>query len=352
MEGMERQGRLTNEKEAFFHPKNLPTGQSNYPSASFFIGGFLWAGYSRPILVLDYSGVSLYSITKRKNKGKSMKKIGFLVGHPHYLSHARLLCQSIFENTALGERYELCILTPRWLDVDPQIPGVTPIGFQMPARYRSIPFADKMFAAAAFENTCPEGYIWLDVDSYFFKPVEFFDDQPILLNPVDQRNIGDRYGEERTLLWQAVNGYFQLPSPQAGVLTGVTQEHIYPYFNAGMVVVNRHCNLFATVQAALSDLLENNAIRDAIQNCPTRRIFFHQAVFSAAVLKTYPEGAAPLPKGVNYPLHLHHCHRAPIPLENLVSIRYDNFFASNPPPRIWRDIFEGVKNDLVPTWYY
>lgn len=281
-----------------------------------------------------------------------MKKIGFFIGHGNYLNHARVLCKSILENTSLTQEYQIFAMTPEYIDLKVDIPGVVQINVDVPMIYRSIPFIDKMLAAASFESNCADGYIWMDVESYFFKPMEFLNDAGIYVNPVDKRNIGDVYGGGQSTIWQIIYRYFQLSKEQPYVNTSVTKEKIYPYFNVGMVVVNKHKDLFKTVREAILELLDYDELKKQIDESVIHKIFMHQAIFSCAVMKKYGKNIKPLPYGVSYPLHLHEFNPAQIPMEDLISIRYDNYFDSNSIPLIWKHIFNDIKNDLKSNWYY
>jgi hypothetical protein len=82
------------------------------------------------------------------------------------------------------------------------------------------------------------------------------------------------------------------------------------------------------------------------------RTYIHQAIFTCAILKLYNKSIKPLPYAVDYPLHLHEKTPTPIPFEDVISIRYEDFFEKNNTPYIWKDAFDAVKKDLKVTWYY
>jgi hypothetical protein len=167
-----------------------------------------------------------------------VKKIGFLIGHAAYLPQARALAASIIEHTSLTREYQLEAVSPEHLALVVDIPGVVSRTFMLPEPYRSIPFVDKMLAASAFERQCGDGYIWLDVDSYFLRDIAFPAAGAVFVNSVDMKNIGDGYGGERSPIWRLLNAYFGLADAQPPVVTGVSGEKIYAYFNVGLVLVN------------------------------------------------------------------------------------------------------------------
>lgn len=83
-----------------------------------------------------------------------MNKIGFFIGHESYINKAKVLVESLFNNTSLLQEYELIALYPNHLSLAIDIHQITQISFELPTHYRSIPFIDKMFAAAEFESIC------------------------------------------------------------------------------------------------------------------------------------------------------------------------------------------------------
>ncbi len=278
-----------------------------------------------------------------------MKKLGFYIGHKNYIPHAMLLCKSIAENTHLNGDYEIYAVTPRHLNLSIDFPGVTQITFDIPIEYRTIPNVDKMFAAAAFEETCEDDYIWMDVDCYFFKHLEFRKSTEIYANPVDKRNIGDIYGEERSPLWVILFKYFDIPDIYPFMTTRVTKEKIYPYYNSGMVLINKNRALFRTVKEAICILLTYENVKRLLRISEQNMIYLHQAIFTCAMLKLYHKSVKPLPYAVNYPLHLHESTPTPVPFEDIISIKYEDYFERHIPPNIWKYVFEPIRKDLKVT---
>jgi len=285
-------------------------------------------------------------------EGQSMKQLGFFIGHKNYIPHAMLLCKSLEENADQREEYQIYAVTPKHLMLEIDIPGVKQITFDMPMEYASIPYVDKMFAAAAFEAICEEEYIWMEVDSYFFKPLEYRKSTEIYVNSVDKRNIGDVFGDERSEIWLQLFQYFGIPDIYPFMITRVTKERIYPYYNVNMVLINQNRALFKTVKEAICILLSYDKIQKLIQTSELNKTYLHQAVFTCAVLKLYNKSVKPLPYAVNYPLYLHENTPTPVPFADIISIRYHDYFEHHNAPSMWREIFDPVKKDLKVTWYY
>lgn len=260
-----------------------------------------------------------------------MNKIGFFINDEKFLNHAKALCASIIENLTfedlrLENEYKIYVVTPEYLDIKINIPKVSQITVDIKPDVRLIPFVDKMIAAARLEEICDDSLIWLDFDSFFFKPVKFPVQFDIYINPVDIRNIGDLFGEERSEIWKIVCSHIGLTEDRSCVETSVSRERIFPYFNMGMVVINKQMGLFKCVKKTIFELLGNKEIKKIIEDSDLHRIFFHQVVFSCCLKKIYGENIESLPKGLNYPLHLHDRNPFPLDLEDIISIRYDDIY--------------------------
>ncbi|HWT73457.1 MAG TPA: hypothetical protein VN258_01865 [Mobilitalea sp.] len=281
-----------------------------------------------------------------------MKKLGFYIGHVNYLPHATLLYKSILENTQLSEECQIYAVTPENLNLTAALMGVHQLKVSIEPGYRAIPYVDKMFAAAAFENICDDEYIWMDVDSYFFKNLEYRKSTEIYANPVDEKNIGDIFGEERSDLWRTLFIHFNLSDIYPFLTTRVTKEKIYPYYNASMVLVNNNKELFQKVKYSIYELMNNESIKRIITSSELHRKYIHQAIFTCAILKLYNKSIKPLPYGANYSLSFHEKTPTPIPYGDVISIKYHNAFEKNGVPNIWKEIFEPVKNNIKETWYY
>ena len=281
-----------------------------------------------------------------------MKKLGFFIGHVNYLPHATLLNKSIMENTLLCDNCEIYAVTPEHLDITVGLPGVKQLKVLVEPGFRVIPFVDKMYAAAAFEEVCEDEYIWMDVDSYFFKNLEYRESTEVYANPVDVRNIGDIFGDERSDLWRILFKYFNLADIYPFITTRVTKEKIYPYYNVSMVMVNSNKELFRTVKNAFYDIFSIESIKRMINASELHCTYIHQAIFTCALLKLYNKTIKPMPYGVNYSLSYHEKTPTPIPYEDVISIKYDNSFDRNGVPNIWKEVFEPVKKEIKATWYY
>lgn len=279
---------------------------------------------------------------------KILYKIGFFIGCKEQINQGKILVESIKKNL----RVEIYIIIPEALEKNINIEGVNIIKIEIPNDLYMIPFVDKIFAASKFEEICNERYIWVDVDSYLFKPFKIPNENGIHVNPVDKKNIGDEFGKKRSQIWSITYNYLEINENKKFVKTTISNERIFPYYNVGMVVINNKKELFKNTIKSIEKLLSNSIMKELLEKSFLNKIFFHQVVFTCCLIKSYRNEIGKLPKGLNYPLHLHNENPNSVNLNDIISIRYDDYFDNNLPPVEWKDIFNPIKNDLKSCWYY
>jgi len=281
------------------------------------------------------------------NRNESIKAIGFFVGCQEQCRQAEWLVNSIRRNIAEGDKIRIVSMVPEHLPIRLGLENVEQVGFHVPEFMREVYCADKVLGAAAFEQTVEQRYLWMDVDGIFLREPEALWGVEIRVNPVDKKNIGElEVSKEvaRDTLWQELYRYFGisegiLEAHGQRIRTTVTNESIYPYYNMGMISFLRQKGLFRCAADGLVTLLDRDEIRTALQKERLWAIFFHQAVLSCALIKLYPNGqVAPLPYGMNYPLHLMADRPDRIAKSELISLRYDDYF-DNGIPSEWEDLF-------------
>lgn len=176
--------------------------------------------------------------------------------------------------------------------------------------HHDIPYVNKMKAASLFEHTIPahEPYLWCDIEMWFFQPIEWQRlSYPLHINAVDRINIGCRVPGELNAFWSTLLflvGLDPLRYQHHPVVTTVDQETIYPYFNAGCVVVRENRQLFQTTLTTLSHLMVHPQIVPYLDDS-IHRLFFHQVVFTLVCIQRYAwDEIHPLLEGMNVPLHM------------------------------------------------
>lgn len=282
--------------------------------------------------------------------------IGMMIGHNSYVPHGELLIRSIRKNGGIYRDCPIFVMTPKHLKIVWCSEYANQLEYEVPEELRKLPFSDKMLAAAVFEKHIKDSYIWMDVDSIVLQePKEWALDNryEIGLKAVDQRNIGCLFEMVITPFWKEIFKYYGVSTDIFPLISTVGQEKIKPYFNAGMVVVKNHKNLFTSVASGMKDLLKNPIISEKIQTDVLHSIFFHQAVLSVSILAKYPKEHIYIMKDrINYPLHYRDQYPLCIDFEKLETIRYDTYFEENKVPIELASLIEDRENLLKMRWYY
>lgn len=299
-----------------------------------------------------------------------MNRLGFFLGHIQQLPQAVFLIKTFASNKLQSEvlreyqptmmvSNEVASAIPDEIKAFFQVNQVDVIVFDSVLMDCKVPFIDKIEAAASFEKSCDAAYLWMDVDSCFINPLHIsmkVNLPELAINPVDKRNIGDRYGEERSDFWRLLSKHLDMPleslKTQSPTKTIISKEPIYPYYNAGMIWINAPKALFQETFIALENMLRLPEIIAIITDSMLYKIFIHQVVLTLMIEKLYNGKVTVLPKGVNYPLHLYLEDTAKPVLSELVSLRYDDYFEQNQPPQDLDTYFEEDYQTLKGTWYY
>jgi len=228
--------------------------------------------------------------------------------------------------------------------------------FEVPKRVEFFPFYDKILAGSTCEGEQNTSFLWVDIDSVFFdfSPDDF--QPPIQINPVDKKNIGLTSQEERSEFWLHILkevGLKEESYKKKLVTTTISKEKIYPYFNIGMVYLDSNLRLFTKTLQTMDNLLANPDFRELLDKNSLYRIFLHQAVFSAFVVKEVPDTRLhTLPKGYNIPLHLLEEKQIKSIVKKPFSIRYDTFFHKHTWPSNLEKPIEVDESTLRMQWIY
>ena len=209
-------------------------------------------------------------------------------------------------------------------------------------------FVDKVQAASIFESMVSTPYMWVDIDTIFLKPVDDIckEISPICVNPVDIKNIGIHKNQNFSEIWSKTMKFLDLKAMNHYVTTRISREIIFPYYNMGMVYVNKHCSLFKKTYESIIKLSNNDLIKESINDNPLHRVFYHQLVFSLLVEKLYNRHILDLGENINYPLHLMEKDIKSPNTSQLVSIRYDTYFEHHELPEFLKKTINMNKTNL------
>jgi len=292
--------------------------------------------------------------------------IGFMIQNEAMRPHGELLMKSLartaYESVRIMVPVEEMDLV---LQLRQQYPEKTVIvePFSMPDAYRKFPFADKLVGAAKAEAMIDGTLMWMDTDSIVFgdlSPLDLKQGEVFAYRPVDKKLIGCGPEEPLSAFWQQTYMAFNLDKEFAPMKTGVEQEDIRPYFNAGCFLLRTDRKILQFWKDIFFTFIEREEIQSILEDEILYRIFAHQVVFTGAVLaSTKPEERVLLPDAVNYPIQFHGLHPLSNSVKasmNLISGRYDTYF--NQDESEWNFPFDDETaswidvNALQMGWFY
>lgn len=263
---------------------------------------------------------------------------------PDVVKEARLLVGSLRAwGGALGNAPVFCMVpgklesipesTRTWLTGS----GCGLVPFRPDARLDALPLATKVRAAAAAERLTrsrSDVLVWLDPDTVIIRePSELLlpAGTVVAATPVHHRLVGLPWHHEPDGYWSALYALCGAdPHQNFAVDTIVDREPIWPYFNAGLIVVRPGAGILAAWKDNLASAITDPAVQSALASSGEgHRTFLHQAVLAATIMgRAGGGGFFQLSPGYNYPAHMHSACPpgiAPKKLDDLYTLRYDQW---------------------------
>lgn len=290
--------------------------------------------------------------------------IGCLADSDRTAAEALILCRSLRVFGGVSADLPLLVMVPGEVaSIDPVMRGLLLdtgadlIPFSASDAIRAFPFGAKVIAAAAAEAVCTERGIahllWMDSDSVILHPLDALRLDPghlLSCRPVDHILIGPRYGEPLDPFWQQIDDccgcdLASLP-PVTGTVDGV---EMYPYYNAGMLLVRPEARLLSAWAARFEACYRLDTFRQYYEQNQLYAIFVHQAILAGVIAaRLTPSQVQPLPLTINYPMHMHMRYPAGLQaasLDDLITCRCDTLFDTPG----WRDTLPPTSDpDLLP----
>jgi hypothetical protein len=217
---------------------------------------------------------------------------------------------------------------------------VTLTPFEIETEVARFPFTGEAEAAAIAESRalgCADLLAWLNPNTLVLRePGDFLLPEGKVLGyrPVHHKNVGSRYGEPLDPFWTLIYRLCEVPEERIFPMrTHVDGEVLRPYFNAGCHTTRPGRGLLRDWRDAFLRIYREPALLELYSENGAYEVFVHQAVFTGVVLAACSrDEILELPRGYNYPLHLHDedvtGHR-PSRLEDLVTIRHEGFYADH-----------------------
>ncbi len=264
-------------------------------------------------------------------------QLATLVVPPYWTQESILLARTLRKFGGTLADAPLIIFHPqdRPLDAESarQLAGLSAetLPFEFDPDARNFPLAAVPFGAAAAEGHAPNAdlLVWLLPDTLILNPPEDFlleESQQLAYRPVHHQNVGSAWGEPLDPFWEKIYAHCKVPEVRIFKMTTCYQEHVRPYFNAGLLVTRPQNGLF---QAWLESFLNAYRHPDFTPFFEQQKyaVFLHQAVLAGVILNHFSSDAlAELPESYNYPLHMHDSYPSVGKvgrLAELVSARYE-----------------------------
>ena len=183
---------------------------------------------------------------------------------------------------------------------------------EMDTIFREYPLADKVIACAQAEEMAAlagvETLVWLNPDCLIFNPPELFvldDHYDAAFRPVHIRNVGSLASEPLDGYWQSIYQVVKVDNIPYAVESFVDGQTIHPYLNTHCFAIHPALGILQAWRAYFSTLLLDKEFQENFCKDALHRIFLHQAVLSALVMKLIDQKKILwLPPEYSYPLHL------------------------------------------------
>lgn len=174
---------------------------------------------------------------------------------------------------------------------------------------------------------------WMDANTILLSEPEDFilpAGKSLAYCPVHHLLLGSRFDQPLDPFWRQIYQRCQVPPAKIFPMKPVIEDlQMRPYLNAGLLVVHPERGLFTRWYETFMSLYQLPVFQAFYEQDQRYAIFMHQAVLAGVVLGylNYAE-LCELPQSYNYPLHLyeqHHASHRPASLDELVSLRYEDF---------------------------
>ncbi len=216
--------------------------------------------------------------------------------------------------------------------------------------FQGIPFASKVFAAAAAEEAgegAADILAWLDEDTVIVgEPSDFLlrSSCDFAFRPVMHNRTGSLASEPPADDWQALYDCLQIDQERLfPVVTPVDRQTIRAYFNAGILIVRPELGLLRTWLSDFKKAVRDPNLSALRKDRQDLSIFLHQmALVGAPFETTTPQRMLQLSDAYNYPLFFQANFDSPRSFDDLhgvVTLRHDVYFRDPDPD--WPNLLKG-----------
>ena len=171
--------------------------------------------------------------------------------------------------------------------------GVICRTFEVEENFLKFPFAGKAAASAAAEGLAErEGLLlaWHDRTGIICQPPRAFqlpEDKVLGFRPTDIANIGSAYGKPVSPFWTEICSQFGFNAEDLpAITTCIDRQRIHLYVNAGLLVVRPERGILRKWTESFKKSYNLPNFKRFYRENQANAIFMHQAVLTAAVVKT------------------------------------------------------------------
>jgi hypothetical protein len=186
------------------------------------------------------------------------------------------------------------------------------VELSVPERLRGYPFAEKVCACSEAERVSAgstESLVWASSDTIILGPPVLYELgmwHDAAFRPVHVRNVGLRADAPIDAFWRRVCDAVWLSDIDQLVESFVDGETIRAYFNSHSCSVNPSLGLFRAWRDSFEEVVRDESFQSGPCSDELHRIFLHQAVLSALVVRSVLPGRLRLlPQEYSYPYNLH-----------------------------------------------
>lgn len=204
--------------------------------------------------------------------------------------------------------------------------GVKLISIDADSKMLALPYTNKAYAAAQAENLSEgktDQLYWFDPETIVvseLQDLQLSNGKQIALRPVFLPNkVAIKYDQASDFFWTEIYKQAKIDLNEIiDVKTVLEETSIKAYFNCGVVSVNPSLKIFRKWADLQTEMLNKpDFLKMALVDVP-HQIFFHQAVFTAAVLSTVTKNQIQwLSLACAYPLNLYERMPASLKINNL-----------------------------------
>lgn len=206
--------------------------------------------------------------------------------------------------------------------------------FHVPEGLRGYLFSEKVCACAEAEHMAAGttgSLVWISSDTLVVKPPVLYElglSHDAAFRPVHLRNIGLPADAPIDAFWRRVCDAVWISDIDQLVESFVDGQTIRAYFNSHSCSVNPSLGLFTAWRDCYEEVVTDSAFQEAACWDELHKVFLHQAVLSAVVVKTVLPGRLRiLPPEYSYPYNLHAM--VPVPrkakhFDELVTVVYED----------------------------